>query len=249
MLCSTESRWTNSRNHSVNTGTYILSTLWFALPHWTEGKKPNSGPIQPSSSNELLSMMTTWKWTMCHIWKPVRPFLQITNKFDWSQNKVCLLQLQQQEPCCSLFPSLSSLTLWASSGLQGTQHCYRTFIFQNVLNQQSFSNNSSVPHEKATPFAPQHFHETLLAALHTAERNKNDTNPMHAVLLTFIKFSFWIPKHFIFVSEDIIMDIELVWNRSLQKRNMQRSAYMEYQQATKGWTTDLSFGVHTDILQ
>lgn len=84
MLCSTEPRFQNSRNHPVNTRT--LATLWFALPHWT-GEKPNSGPIQPSHSNELLSVMMMWKWTMCHTWKPVILFLQIANKFDWWQHK------------------------------------------------------------------------------------------------------------------------------------------------------------------
>lgn len=174
-------------------------------------------PIQSLSSNESLSVMMMWKWTMCRIWKPVRLFLQIATNLSAHRTQVCLLQLWQQKSCCSLLPfSVKPHSLWAGSALQGAQYYYyRTFILQNVLNRQSFSNNSSVPHEKATQFAPQHLHETFLAALHTGERNKDDTNPRHAVLLTFIKFSLWIPKYFIFVSEDIIMDIELVWNRSL----------------------------------
>lgn len=175
-------------------------------------EKTHSGPIQPPSSNELLSVMMMWKRTMCHIWKTTRFFLQIAYKFDWSQNTSVLDAAMAAE----VLPfSVKPHPPWASSALERTRHYYRTFIFQNVSNQQSCSNNSSVPMRRQDSFASQHLHKTLLAALHTGERNKNHTNPTRTVLLTFIQFSFWIPKYFIFVSEDIIMDIELVWNRSL----------------------------------
>lgn len=190
---------------------------------------------------------------MRHIWRPGRFFLQITYKHDRSWNTsvpdatmAAEVLLLTASILCQASPSMSQ---FSHSGNTALCSSVWTFIFQRVWNQQSFSSNSSVPHEKATQFASQHVYETLLAALHTGERNKNHTNPTHAVLLTFIKFSFWIPKYFIFVSEDIIMDIELVWNRSLSKRNTQCLAYQEYQHATKGWTTDVGFRVHADILQ
>lgn len=180
------------------------------------GKRPNEVHFSPQVA------MNYWVWwwyesELCVIFEnQLRLFFKLHTNLTDHRIQVCLLKLWQQKSSCPLLPfSVKPHPLWVSSALQGTQHYYRTFIFQNLLHQQSFNNSSSVPHEKATQFAFQHLHETLLPALHTGKRNNNDTNPMHAVLLTFIKFSFWIPKYFIFISEDIIMDIELVWNRSL----------------------------------
>lgn len=86
-------------------------------------------PIQSLSSNESLSVMMMWKWTMGHIWKPVRRFLPIATNLSAHRTQECLLQLWQQKSWCSLLPfSIKPHPLWAGWALQGTQyHCYRTF--------------------------------------------------------------------------------------------------------------------------
>lgn len=206
----------NQDEQIPETCTYVLATLRFALPHWTEGKKPTQVQFSPQVA------MNYWAWWWCEsepcviFEKQLDFFFKSRTNLTDDRTQVCPTQLWQQKCCCSLLPfSVKPHPPWASSALERTRHYYRTFIFQNVLNQQSCSNNSSVPMRRQDSFASQHLHKTLLAALHTGERNKNHTNPTCTVLLTFIQFSFWIPKYFIFVSEDIIMDIELVWNRSL----------------------------------
>lgn len=93
------------------------------------GEKTHSGPIQPPSSNELLSVMMMWKRTMCHIWKTTRFFLQIAYKFDWSQNTsvpdaamAAEVLLLTASILCEASPSLSQFSPWANTALLQDLH-------------------------------------------------------------------------------------------------------------------------------
>lgn len=128
MLCSSESRWTNSKNDPMNTRTHVLATLWFALPHWTEGGKLTQ--VQFSPWGEMNYWVWWWcKSELCGIFEDQVDFFfkSRTNMTDHG-TQVCLMQLWQQKSCCSLLPfSVKPRPPWASSAIQGTRHCVAVY--------------------------------------------------------------------------------------------------------------------------
>lgn len=98
------------KNHPVNTCTYVLATLWFALPHWTEGKKPTQVQFSPQVA------MNYWVWWWCEsepcvMFEKQQDFFKSRTNLTDHRTQVCPTHYGSRSAAAHCFHSLWSLTL------------------------------------------------------------------------------------------------------------------------------------------